>query len=409
MTNENQPDRVDRNVYILGAGFSADAGAPMIHGFLDQARLLLDDPSSGLDSVERDHFGRVFEFRRKMAQAREKVRIDLDDMEQLFGLVEMSQRFGNELPETRNSTVYLIAKTLQLTIESGRLKRGKYSLPVPAGGAEEIDNYFKKASGTGSYGIDLQNVDEYDYFIGLITGAFDPKAKRKHRKDTIITFNYDLVCESALSRLGCAANYHLPPEVVNDQRATTPEKSCDLLKLHGSTNWGVCSACSNRVVILSEKVTGSPSEFRALTCECGRKQFNPLLIPPSWDKSEYREIIASVWRKAAAELSAATRICIIGYSMPETDSFFKYLLTMALARNHQLYKLIVVDYLDKRSHLANQPHKSHLHARYESLLESMFLTRRFRFFDDGLDRFLVHHYSREHLGRGELLVKTSLT
>jgi hypothetical protein len=106
MTNENQPDRVDRNVYILGAGFSADAGAPMIHGFLDQARLLLDDPSSELDSVERDHFGRVFEFRRKMAQAREKVRIDLDDMEQLFGLVEMSQRFGNELPETRNSTVY---------------------------------------------------------------------------------------------------------------------------------------------------------------------------------------------------------------------------------------------------------------------------------------------------------------
>jgi len=29
--------------------------------------------------------------------------------------------------------------------------------------------------------------------------------------------------------------------------------------------------------------------------------------------------------------------------MPESDSFFKYLLTLGLAENHQLYKLIVVD------------------------------------------------------------------
>ena len=409
MTNEHQADKADRNVYILGAGFSADAGAPLILGFLDQARLLLDDPSSELDSVERDHFRRVFEFRRRMAQAREKVRIDLDDMEQLFGLVEISQRFGNEPPETRNSTVYLIAKTLQLTIESGRHNRGKYSLPVPTGGAEEIDNYFKASSGMSSSWIELRNVDQYDYFIGLITGAFDPKGKRKYRKDTIITFNYDLVCENALGRLGYVANYHLPSKSVNDRRSVAPEKSCDLLKLHGSTNWGVCSACGTRVVILPEKVTGSPSEFRAITCECGGKPFNPLLIPPSWDKSEYREIIASVWRKAAAELSAATRICIIGYSMPETDGFFKYLLTMALARNHQLYKLIVVDYLDKRSQPPSQPHQSYLRGRYESLLEPLFLKRRFHFFDDGLDRFLVHPYSREHLGRGELLVETSLT
>jgi hypothetical protein len=89
------------------------------------------------------------------------------------------------------------------------------------GGAEEIDNYFKTSSGIGSHGIDLHNVDEYDYFVGLITGAFDLQAKRKHRKDTIITFNYDLVCEGALSHLGYRANYHLPPEGVDDQRSTT--------------------------------------------------------------------------------------------------------------------------------------------------------------------------------------------
>ena len=39
----------------------------------------------------------------QMAQAREKVRIDLDDIEQLFGLVEISQRLEDSPRETRFS------------------------------------------------------------------------------------------------------------------------------------------------------------------------------------------------------------------------------------------------------------------------------------------------------------------
>lgn len=82
----------DHNVYILGAGFSKDAGAPLIHDFLDRAREFFDDPDSALDPHERAQFEAVFKFKREVAKAREKFRIDLDDIEQLFGLVEMSQR-----------------------------------------------------------------------------------------------------------------------------------------------------------------------------------------------------------------------------------------------------------------------------------------------------------------------------
>jgi NAD-dependent SIR2 family protein deacetylase len=39
----------DRNVFILGAGFSAEAGAPVIRNFLDVSRELFDDPDSGLE------------------------------------------------------------------------------------------------------------------------------------------------------------------------------------------------------------------------------------------------------------------------------------------------------------------------------------------------------------------------
>jgi len=115
------PKATDRNVYILGAGFSASAGAPLINNFLDRSREYLDNPFSGLDDVERQHFEDVFEFRRTVAQAREKIRIDLDNIEQLFGLVEISQQLGKTKREIWLSTVYLIAKTLQLsTVSPGR-------------------------------------------------------------------------------------------------------------------------------------------------------------------------------------------------------------------------------------------------------------------------------------------------
>src|SRR4051812_30820178 len=102
----------NRNVYLLGAGFSADANAPLVHDFLDKAHQLLDDPDSHLDGIERAQFERVFEFRREMAQSRDKIRIDLDDIEQLFGLVEISVRLGFEEPAVRQAMVYVIAKTL---------------------------------------------------------------------------------------------------------------------------------------------------------------------------------------------------------------------------------------------------------------------------------------------------------
>lgn len=73
----------------------------MIHDFLDRARNFYDDPAADLSPDERGHFRCVFDFRRKMAHSREKIKIDLDNIEQLFGLIEMSVRLGTAPPDTR--------------------------------------------------------------------------------------------------------------------------------------------------------------------------------------------------------------------------------------------------------------------------------------------------------------------
>ena len=92
-----------------------------------------------------------------------------------------------------------------------------------------------------------------------------------------------------------------------------------------------------------------------------------------------------VWKKAVDALKAATRICVIGYSMPETDAFFKFLLALGLAENDRLYKFVVVDWLGGRTPL---PEERTIQTRWKEMLEGVFVDRRFEFFDRGTAEFM---------------------
>jgi NAD-dependent SIR2 family protein deacetylase len=385
----------DRNVYVLGAGFSRSSGAPLVRDFLDRARQFLQDPTSQLDETERGQFRSVFDFRREMAQSREKVRIDLDDIEQLFGLVEISQQLGKTKGETRDDTVYLIAKTLQLATAADYSKRPRLGYQLQPFAFQRFSpNLLTVFRNTSSRDF---TADIYHHFAGLLVGLFDNPDRALQRQDTIITFNYDIVVDQALRQVGFEAAYHIDEKMLGVPRPGNHRKACSVLKLHGSANWGICTNCRESVVILEEeKVTDSPNEFRARRCgKCSKQSFHPLLIPPSWDKSEYREIMKPVWTQAIAELSSATRICIIGYSMPEVDASFKYLLALALSQNHELFRFIVVDFVER------EDVQNGVEARYRELLEPLFQKRRFSFYSQGFESFLSNRGAYEELGRGE--------
>ena len=369
----------------------------------------MDDPSSGLQPFERDYFKRVFQFRREMAQAREKVAIDLDNIEELFGLVEMSQRLGDEKSETRDATVYMIAKTLELSTRPPGTGRIDVRFDIKPEFKEQFDaanqdGLFHQISGYAPY---VFGGDIYRYFTGLSFGLLDDPQRRAARNDTVITFNYDLILDRALQALDIQPDYALDPGLTRTYDLPRVQRTCSVLKLHGSTNWGVCGSCRESILVLQGKVTDTPEQFRRETCDkCRSQRFQPLLIPPSWDKSEYQAIMTPVWAKAVAELRAATRICIIGYSMPQSDLFFKYLLTLALSQNHGLYKLIVVD-LDQPpvSPVLKQraERQSQLEKRYQELLDALFRDRRFSFHSEGFERFIGTNQPFALLGRGEML------
>jgi hypothetical protein len=96
-----------------------------------------------------------------------------------------------------------------------------------------------------------------------------------------------------------------------------------------------------------------------------------------------------VWQAAYAALKDATRVCIIGFSMPETDPHFKHLIGAALSDNPGLYSMTVVDY-----HASDA-----LQARYQDFFAPLAGYGRFRFYNNGLEEFLYSGPVRE-LGRG---------
>jgi hypothetical protein len=372
------PDSIrDHNVYILGAGFSRDAGAPLIHDFLDRARGFFDDPDSELDSQEREQFAEGFRFKREVARAREKFRIDLDNIEQLFGLVEMSQRLGTASPTTRDATVYLIAKTLQLSL-TDTSKRPQ----VRVGLAPSSAGSFIKHVRRGQSGGDIFDTDIYTHFALLLAGKYDDQRKVASRSNTVITFNYDLVVDDAIARIGAKPGYELADAVFDEP--IDIDAAIPLLKLHGSTNWAICEC--NQIRVIAQKATANPELFRSMQCsKCQKRALRLLLVPPSWDKSEYSQIMRPVWRKAVEALKTATRICVVGYSMPETDAFFKFLLALGLAENDRLSKLIVVDKVTSGI-LATQ--ESTIEARWKEMLETVFVGRRFVFHSGGFAEFI---------------------
>ena len=68
---------------------------------------------------------------------------------------------------------------------------------------------------------------------------------------------------------------------------------------------------------------------------------HPYLLPPTWRKV-FAGALGSVWTRALDAISEASRIIVIGSSMPKTDQYFKYLLAGGLRDNISLRDVIFV-------------------------------------------------------------------
>jgi NAD-dependent SIR2 family protein deacetylase len=318
-----------RTVFILGAGASREAGAPMMRDFLDIADVVRELQPSG--SQTRESFDLVFRAIAELDPVFAKSRIEVDNIESIFATFEMAELFGR-LGTLKEVEVNRLTPAIKSVIATTLEER----LIFPTSGGQVLPPY------------------PYDGFIKLVNDIRKPTAASNTTQPvTIMTFNYELAVDYAFHFNRIQADYCL----------SEPDSgtSISLLKLHGSFNWSRCSnsKCNVINVVKFDELLGGqqkwldpyggkgeiklPLSTRLPQCRsCGvPSKPEPLIIPPTWNKTKHYAEIRGVWSTAARHLSQAENIVVIGYSLPETDHFFHYLYALGAVGATRLKRFLI--------------------------------------------------------------------
>lgn len=338
-----------RTVFILGAGASAgigqgqETGVPLMRDFLDVAYELY---RTHTDLEYADSFEVVFNALKDLQGIYAKALIDLRNVESAFAAFEMMELFEKDpkskvktyADHMRNLIITTVTETTRFSLKDGKL----VSQPP------------------------------YEDFVRLLINKLVTDMKRKC---AIITFNYDLAVDVALANWKIPFHYCLNPDENTD--------GIPLLKLHGSLNWKKCANADecDKIHIVDVPstmpqphcqikspwhpgITYRPFQATNLTTPCnhGIKSV-PIIVPPTWNKNKHYKEIEGVWQAAQNELKFAENIVVCGYSLPETDMFFRYLFALGTFGDVRLKRLLVCN-----PDGVNPPHRGEVEERFRSML-----------------------------------------
>ncbi len=305
-------------VFLLGAGASHQAGAPLMANFLDVAEDLW---KTGRAAHREDSYRAVFSSIGRMQLVHSKAQLDLNNIESVFNAFEMARILG-KFPGGDSVPIETAIEALK-TVIACTLEQ------------------------TVSFHFDSQRLlppKPYERFAELLNHL----RSRTHpqRSVAVLTFNYDLAADYGLAFGNLGPEYGLG----QDRGSGVP-----LLKLHGSINWAICDVC-NAVVPWYFKDFFSRFQFHPFDgpvrldlwskfgsfAHCEKKvRCLPFLVPPSWNKTDRHETIRPVWQRAAQELTTAENVFVIGYSLPQTDGFFRTLYALGVVGEMPLKRIWV--------------------------------------------------------------------
>jgi len=167
----------------------------------------------------------------------------------------------------------------------------------------------------------------------------DRIAYAMRKGDTIISFNYDVLIDEALTRLGEGIWKADPGYGISIAEGTAswsaprkpgafPRKQyLRLLKPHGSLNW-----------MLGQ---GENKQLRLTDDPYGISAAKGNIIPPTWDKAILQEWPwKPIWKAASQMLQRTRCLIVIGYSVPQTDLTSQALIRSSLIDGN--LRLIVV-------------------------------------------------------------------
>lgn len=164
-----------------------------------------------------------------------------------------------------------------------------------------------------------------------------------------------------------------------------------ILKLHGSLNWLQCPKCQRLYVKFYQKFNGGYI-FKEHFCRHCERNFSQKdhptnllytnLITPTFLKNLNNVQNKLIWQNAGVELAEASKIVFLGYSLPHADFEFKQLLSRMVRPNAKIEVVL-------RS--ADNPEKIDGNAKYSTAgyrFQNFFSGREVNIIYDGVKKYI---------------------
>lgn len=308
-------------VLFLGAGASCDAGYPRTHKIFDELKNYCLTSFVGLKRQKWQSFEKAKKKINKIA----RVVIDTNNPELILTLPDLLAAAQNEYESNQ------IAKADKDLSLFGRCffdyrrpeKIIRYANTMKSCFEYLLSEYFLYKHDEDMY---RQNKNELP---GYLTNMFNSV-------NCIVTTNWDTLAERILLRdgrwhpsdgYGFHVDLHEYDGLTKGDSINAPPSNVNILKLHGSVGW--YKTCDEKPYLDARQFLDRFVELDG-ACDDADPRLGPnedaVMIYPSYLKQLNNARLLSVWEKASAVLHEATKITIVGYSLPKADVAVRSLL-----------------------------------------------------------------------------------
>ena len=294
---------MERTVYILGAGFSAPLGLPVMSNFLNKSKDMFAEKPK-----EYQSFSTVFNQIKDLSIIKNYFDADLFNIEEIISILEMRDQLVKGGRKSRYFERYIKDVIEYFT--------PNFTMPEMFDGPDECVACIAGMPKWKSYGSFVAHlhhmcVDRIDHKHNgpqRLARYFAAKQKgNPAMRYDIITTNYDRIIENATQAFN--DTYYLKENplriarTIKEYRDNQEVEQLCLAKLHGSIDGDI--------------------------------------IPPTWNKSSGNHI-QQIWTLARQLIENANHIRIVGYSLPPTDTYVRYLLKAAVIESTHLKSIDVI-------------------------------------------------------------------
>lgn len=298
-----------RVVYILGAGFSAPLGVPVMSNFVDKARLLHRE-----DEKKYEYFEEVISSIQDTIRLTGYFSHDSTNIEEALSVLEMQRNLNGEKEWEQ------LQRFIKDVIKW-------YTPPVPRLDLEALSQGWhqflftkdQRWQGYCSFIASLFGLQFFKTTDRSVTPEF--RAQRTDSKEdvsySLISFNYDRVLENVC-------------QYINESfRVVEP------IKFSAELPISVDAYVNPRLVKIHGDVEGE-------------------ILPPTFIKGLFRGELPKTWKVAHDLIMQANHIRIIGYSLPQTDAYVKFLLKSAIGEMRDLDKIDWISLDDEKKSLESR-------------------------------------------------------